>query len=242
MEISDPVFTTLRLNPNGPLFLDSHVSRLERAYAVLFGTALMVDLDDLEKSLSIISQSRELPCLVRIQVHQGGEIAMIPRPLEAYESSIHLITQPLPGGIRDQIRYKQGDWEAYSNTRRNAITNGGDAALLVDQDMIIDGDTFTPLFAFTDGEFVIPDPMMGAVESITLRNLEHYFGKRIRINQRKVALADLSMCLDALAVGTGIGIRRIASIDGISLGSDLEAGLEDILCEIEDVGFIEGLS
>ena len=84
--------------------------------------------------------------------------------------------------------------------------------------------------------------MMGAVESITLRNLEHYFGKRIRINQRKVALADLSMCLDALAVGTGIGIRRIASIDGISLGPDLEAGLEDILCEIEDVGFIEGLS
>ena len=60
MEISDPVFTTLRLNPNGPLFLDSHVSRLERAYAVLFDTALMVDLDDLEKSLSIISQSREL--------------------------------------------------------------------------------------------------------------------------------------------------------------------------------------
>ena len=58
MEISDPVFTTLRLNPNGPLFLDSHVSRLERAYAVLFDTALMVDLDDLEKSLSIISQSR----------------------------------------------------------------------------------------------------------------------------------------------------------------------------------------
>ena len=57
-----------------------------------------------------------------------------------------------------------------------------------------------------------------------------------------VALADLSMCLDALAVGTGIGIRRIASIDGISLGSGLEAGLEDILCEIEDVGFIEGLS
>ena len=55
-------------------------------------------------------------------------------------------------------------------------------------------------------------------------------------------MADLSMCLDALAVGTGIGIRRIASIDGISLGSDLEAGLEDILCEIEDVGFIEGLS
>ena len=114
--------------------------------------------------------------------------------------------------------------------------------MLVDQDSIIDGDTFTPLFAFGDGEFVIPDPMMGAVESITLGNLAHYFGKRIRINQRKITMAELSVCLDALAVGTGIGIRRIASIDGTTLQSDLEAGLEDILCEIEDKGFIEGLS
>ena len=55
-------------------------------------------------------------------------------------------------------------------------------------------------------------------------------------------MAELSVCLDALAVGTGIGIRRIASIDGTTLQSDLEAGLEDILCEIEDKGFIEGLS
>ena len=242
MEISDPVFTTLRLNPNGPLFLDSHVNRLERAYAALFDTAPKIDMDDLERSLSIISQNRELPCLVRIQVHRDGEVAMIPRPLETYESSIHLITQPLPSGIKDQARYKQGDWEAYSNARKNAIMNGGDAALLVDQGSIIDGDTFTPLFAFGDGEFVIPDPMMGAVESITLGNLAHYFGKRIRINQRKVTMADLSVCLDALAVGTGIGIRRIASIDGTTLQSDPEAGLEDILCEIEDKGFIEGLS
>ena len=96
MEISDPVFTTLRLNPNGPLFLDSHVNRLERAYTALFDTAPKIDMDDLERSLSIISQNRELPCLVRIQVHRDGEVAMIPRPLETYESSIHLITQPLP--------------------------------------------------------------------------------------------------------------------------------------------------
>ena len=118
--------------------------------------------------------------------------------------------------------------------------SGSDAALLVHDDSIVDGDTFTPLFAFHSGEIAVPDPMMGAVESITLGKILEFLGKRIKVKQRKISLYEISNCADAIAVGTGMGIRRIASIDDITIPTDLEAGLEYILCEAEDMGFMEG--
>ena len=73
---------------------------------------------------------------------------MVPRILDIYPSSINLSTQPLPQGNVASPRYKQGDWKAYFETRKNAIMSGSDAALLVHDDSIVDGDTFTPCSPF----------------------------------------------------------------------------------------------
>ena len=237
---SGPVFTTMRINQNGPLFLDAHISRLRESYRTVFNKTLDTNPNRVKHLIDRLEQPPETPFLARVEVHRDGRIVVLPRRMTTAPSSIRLSTQPLPSRYGNGPRIKQGSWTDYFNARRAAVSKGADAALLIHRDLIVDGDTFTPLFSLENGELAIPNSNMGAVKSVTLNETLNLISRKISVVQKPIKISQMNQIKDALAFGTGVGIRRIKSIDSHQINYQIDSPLEDLFCEIEDSGILEG--
>ena len=229
--VGDPksVFTTIRIGLDGPIHIDGHLKRLIESHASLFGSNLEIEENEILDIISHASDQQELPHLVRVDIDRSERITASPRPLTRMPKEISLSTQPLPPGPNSP-RIKQGDWAAYLEARRMANYDGADAALLINQDLIVDGDTFTPIFILENGDIALPALDLGAVKSVTLHQiLNQDRSSRVTPLQMRITLSDAYSCLSAAAVGSGMGIRRILSINGKEIGTNSELDLANIL-------------
>jgi branched-subunit amino acid aminotransferase/4-amino-4-deoxychorismate lyase len=164
-----------------------------------------------------------------VDIDRNEQITASQRPLTRMPKEISLSTQPLPPGPNSP-RIKQGDWAAYLEARRMANYDGADAALLINQDLVVDGDTFTPIFILENGDIAIPALDLGAVKSVTLHQiLNQDRNSRVTPLQMRITLSDAYSCLSAAAVGSGMGIRRILSINGKEIGANSDVDLANIL-------------
>ena len=76
----------------------------------------------------------------------------------------------------------------------------------------------------------LPALDLGAVKSVTLYQiLNQDSNSRINPLQKQITLSDAYSCLSAAAVGSGMGIRRILSINGKEIGANSEIDLANIL-------------
>ncbi|RPG72789.1 MAG: hypothetical protein CBD52_001600 [Euryarchaeota archaeon TMED192] len=229
--VGDPesVFTTIRVELDGPIHIEGHLRRLIEAHASLFGSNLEIEENDIIDIMSRSSNEQEPPYLVRLDIDKSERITASPRTLTRMPKEIRLSTQPLPPGP-NSARIKQGDWAGYIEARRMANYNGADAGLLINQGLVVDGDTFTPIFILENGDIALPALDLGAVKSVTLNQiLNQDSNSRITPLQKRITLSEAYSCLSAAAVGSGMGIRRILSINDREIGVNSDVDLANIL-------------
>ena len=128
------------------------------------------------------------------------------------------ITVPSPIWPPRVAGTKHGAWGAYIEARNYAEHKGADLALMVHDYSIVDGDRCTPLVMDEDG-VVWVSHANSSVSSITLNAIHDsileagFHIQQGNLNERLVA-----RCVEAIAVGSGVGVLKIDSIDNETIG------------------------
>ena len=166
--------------------------------------------------------------------HDGGEGWRLARIGCASAEAWNVSVRPL--GVRDEaidaisvkaLRWndrtngtKHGDWSAYRAAMEAAEAAGCDAALLIHEHAVIDGDRSTPMVLDEDGTVWMAHPSEGGVDGVladVLASLLPSLGMPVvkgKLNERTVA-----RCAEFVLVGTGMGVCRVNTIDGVKTGN-----------------------
>ena len=156
--------------------------------------------------------------LVRIECTKNSELSVAYRPFTIQNEAIDAITVPSPIWPPRVAGTKHGAWGAYIEARNYAEQKGADLALMVHEYSIVDGDRCTPLILDEDG-VVWASHANSSVSSITLNAIHDsileagFHIQQGNLNERLVA-----RCVEAVAVGSGVGVLKIDSIDNETIG------------------------
>ena len=227
------VFTTMRFSHERGLFLFGH------HLARMLGHAAKLRIDEsninreslfdlLLKNPPQISEG-----LVRIECTKNSELSVAYRPFTIQNEAIDAITVPSPIWPPRVAGTKHGAWGAYIEARNYAEQKGADLALMVHEYSIVDGDRCTPLILDEDG-VVWASHANSSVSSITLNAIHDsileagFHIQQGNLNERLVA-----RCVEAVAVGSGVGVLKIDSIDNETIG-DESTRLFDLCMDILD--------
>ena len=212
------VFTTMRFSQERGLFLfEHHLARmLEHA------TKLRIDESNINQASLLKLLQKNPPQisegLVRIECRKSSELSVSYRPFTIQNEAIDAITVPSPIWPPRVAGTKHGAWGAYIDARNYAERKGADLALMVHDYSIVDGDRCTPLVMDEDG-VVWVSHANSSVSSITLNVIHNsileagYHIQQGNLNERLVA-----RCVEAVAVGSGVGVLKIDSIDNETIG------------------------
>lgn len=212
------VFTTMRFSQEHGLFLlDLHLARMIEHAAKLRIDEKNINaeslLEVLRKNPPQISEG-----LVRIECTKNSELNVAYRPFTIQNEAVDAITVPSPIWPPRVAGTKHGAWGAYIEARNYAEQKGVDVALMVHDYSIVDGDRCTPLVLDEDG-VVWVSHANSSVSSITLHAIHDSIleaGFHIQygnLNERLVA-----RCVEAVAVGSGVSVLSIDSIDNEPIG------------------------
>lgn len=157
--------------------------------------------------------------LARVATTGQGTWEVRRRPIVLRNEEIDAISVPAPRWNERTNGTKHGDWTAYITAMEAAETAGCDAALLVHEHAIVDGDRATPLVLDEDGTVWMAPSSEGGVDGVTAGLLETLLPTvglpvvKGKLNERTVA-----RCAEFVLVGTGMGVCRVGTLDGIQLG------------------------
>ena len=214
------VFTTMRFSKRRGLFLfENHLRRLD-AHAA----RLRIDTKDITQD-SIVELLKEKhpqfdEGLLRVEVSSQLEINLSYRPLVLENERVDGVTFPSPVWAKRVAGTKHGAWDAYFDARKHAENLGADLALMVHEYCIVDADRCTPLILDEDG-VIWHSSSPNSVDSITFDAMRSsllaagYHIQTGKLNERLVA-----RCVEAVAVGSGVGVFGIDSIDGEPIGDE----------------------
>ena len=214
------VFTTMRFSKRRGLFLfENHLRRLD-AHAA----RLRIDVKDITRD-SIVELLKEKhpqfdEGLLRVEVSSQLEINLSYRPLVLENERVDGVTFPSPVWAKRVAGTKHGAWDAYFDARKHAENLGADLALMVHEYCIVDADRCTPLILDEDG-VIWHSSSPNSVDSITFDAMRSsllaagYHIQTGKLNERLVA-----RCVEAVAVGSGVGVFGIDSIDGEPVGDE----------------------
>ena len=229
------VFTTMRFSKASGIFLLSHhLARLREHATKLRINDSMIDEDSIHESLKLNPPELD-EGLVRVEVTDSTEINIAYRPFTIQNECIDAMTHPSPIWPKRIAGTKHGAWTAYIEARSEAERKGADVALLVHEYSIVDGDRCSPIVLDEDGVLWLSDSPF-AVDSITLKFLRPFLlasGYHIqtgKLNERLVA-----RCAEMVAVGTGVGIVGIESIDHEPVGDNQSRLFESCLSALEQL-------
>jgi len=212
------VFTTMRFSKERGLFLiEHHIARM-----IEHATQLRIDASAITMD-SIVQLLRQNPPemvegLLRIEYTHSLQLRISYRPFSIQNEQVDAVTLPSPIWPARIAGTKHGAWDAYIQARQHAEEKGADLALMVHEYSIVDGDRCSPLILDEDGVIWVSDSNT-SVDSITFKAIHDWLlnaGFHIqhgRLNERLVA-----RCVEAVAVGSGVGVLKIDSIDGEPIG------------------------
>ena len=229
------VFTTMRFTKTSGIFLLSdHLARLREHATRLRINDAMVDKDSILECLKLNPPEFD-DGLARVEFTDSGEINIAYRPFTIQNECIDAITHPSPLWPKRIAGTKHGAWAAYIEARSDAEGKGADLALLVHEYSIVDGDRCSPIVLDEDGVLWLSDSPL-AVDSITLKLLRPFLlasGYHIqsgKLNERLVA-----RCAEMVAVGSGVGIVGIESIDHEPVGDNQSRLFESCTSALEQL-------
>ncbi len=209
------VFTTVLVNEEGA------VADWPRHHHRMIEHARRLRIALPSKSPSI-SEARGGPSwqLARVACTGDGTWKVDHRPLAIRNEEIDAVSVQAPRWNERTNGTKHGDWSGYKAAMEAAESAGCDAALLVHQNAIVDGDRATPLVLDDDGTVWMAATTEGGVDGVTANLLEHLLPTvglpvvKGKLNERTVA-----RCAEFILVGTGMGVCRVNALDGTKLGS-----------------------
>lgn len=210
----DEVFTTVLVNEHGEVAdWDAHRQRLED-----HAGRLRIVLPNEAPSLNAPLSSTWM--LARISCGKSGAAWTVEQRTVGFrDEAIDAITHPAPRWNERTNGCKHGAWSPYNEARKAAEEAGCDAALLVHEHCIVDGDRATPMVLDEDGTVWMASVEEGGVTGITAGVLERHLPHlgfpvvKGKLNERTVA-----RCAEFILVGTGMGVCRVDSLDGEPLG------------------------
>jgi len=212
------VFTTMRFSKDQGLFMiKRHIARMIAHATQLRIDATAIDIDSIVQLLHKNPPEME-EGLLRIECTRSLQLSVAYRPFSIQNEHIDAITLPSPVWAARVAGTKHGAWDAYIEARQHAEEKGADLALMVHDYSIVDGDRCSPLVLDEDGVVWVSDSNT-SVDSITFQAIQDSLlkaGFHIqygRLNERLVA-----RCVEVVAVGSGVGVLKIDSIDGEPIG------------------------
>ena len=221
------IFTTLGWNGKKGFFaLNEHFGRLEsqaKISGIIFDENIKMEiikeLKIKDLKLENYNSSNELykpPGLVTIKLMQNNNFLITARSNEYNIKCkfIDAITVNAPNDIKENKGVKYGDHLPYKNAFKIAKENGGNAALLVNGDAVIDGDRGSLIVLDKDGTAWVSSKEYGSIKSITVELIKTHLEKNgIPLSFGKITTELILRSTDAIMVGTGLGVTRINSID-----------------------------
>ena len=212
----DEVFTTVLLNQEGLLAdWQRHERRLQD-----HAQRLRIALPQTSPANDGLEASTEWR-LVRIAASaskNGWSVDM--RPIAFRNEDIEAITVAAPRWNPRTNGCKHGAWSPYTDAHQAAEDVGCDAALLVHEHGIVDGDRATPMVLDEDGTVWIADASQGGVDGITASILtEHLPALGLPVVKGKLNERMVARCAELILVGTGMGVCRVNTLDGEPVGN-----------------------
>ena len=207
------VFTTVLVNERGMVAdWPQHRQRMNDHAA-----RLRIDLPETGPSVNV--PQSEGRCLARIgySPEHGWNVSV--RPLQLRNESVDAISVAAPRWNKRTNGTKHGDWTAYKDAAEAAEEVGCDAALLIHEHAVVDADRSTPMVLDEDGTVWVAHTSEGGVDGITAAVLETMLPSlglpvvKGKLNERTVA-----RCAEFVLVGTGMGVCRVDTIDGVKTG------------------------
>jgi len=212
------VFTTMRFSKERGLFLvEHHIARMIEHATQLRIDATSITIDSIVQLLRNNPPEME-EGLLRLECTHSLQLRISYRPFSIQNEHIDAVALPSPVWPARIAGTKHGAWDAYIQARQQAEDKGADLALMVQEYSIVDGDRCAPLILDEDGVIWVSDSNT-SVHSITFQAIHDWLlnaGFHIqlgRLNERLVA-----RCVEAVAVGSGVGVLKIDSIDGEPIG------------------------
>ena len=209
------VFTTVLVNENG-LVADwaLHFERMKE-----HAKRLRIDLPDQEPLIEDAGNGRSWR-LARVSCAGDGRWRVQTRDIRVRDEAVEAVSVEAKRWNKRTNGTKHGEWASYITARETAEAEGCDVALLVHEHAIIDADRATPLVMDEDGTVWMAQVDEGGVDGITAGLLASHLPRlglpvvKGKLNERTVA-----RCAEMVVVGTGMGVCRVETLDGVTLGS-----------------------
>tara|TARA_B000000532_G_scaffold231528_1_gene213530 strand:- start:29663 stop:30457 length:795 start_codon:yes stop_codon:yes gene_type:complete len=224
---NDSVFTTIGWDGNKSVFaLDEHLIRLEK-HANIAGIKFDKEIElEIKKNLKNkeykkINTNNKIKCnkpngLITIRLNRNREVILSERDNEYNKKceKIKAITVDVSENLKNNRGIKLGEHLPYKNSLKIAKKFGGNAALIVENSSIIDGDRATLMILDKDGTAWVSSNKYGSVQSITIDLIKDKLIQRgIPIIYGRITTDLILRASDAIMLGTGLGVTRIYSID-----------------------------
>ncbi|MBH0242973.1 MULTISPECIES: aminotransferase class IV [Streptomyces] len=221
-------FTTFRVDADGTVRgLSRHLDRLVRDCAAVFGAPL--DTDRVRDFVRRAVAERELPCVVRVTVHDPAvdlarpADADAPRVLVSVRRAGPLLAGPLRARSvtyeRDLSQVKHTGLFGALHARRAAQLAGYDDALFVGRDgYVTEGATWNVGLIDRDGTVLWP--RSGVLPGVTMALLREHPTPPAQHRDADLTLEDARVMVAAFATNAGIGVRPLAAIDGTGFAAE----------------------
>ena len=159
--------------------------------------------------------------LMRLRLLPNGSFKAKASWADAYPDPLSSTAVTAPRWVEGVTGTKHGDWQPYSDAASVAGQRGADVALLVHDETIVDCCRATPILLDDDGTAWYPDPTQGSLDSVTLEALRPGLATAgVPLIAGRLTTNLLSRARTLVAVGSGVGAIRIATLDGQQVGSD----------------------
>jgi len=212
------VFTTMRFSRSKGVFLfDEHISRMRQHAERLRIVDTSITLDSF-LSLLVETPPEIQEGLVRIECNTDSQLKVSYREFSIQNEYIDAVTVPSPVWPKRIAGTKHGAWSPYTEAREHAERLGSDLALFVHDFAIVDGDRCSPIIMDEDGVLWNSNSPF-SIDSVMFHCLRKslvsagFFVQSGLLNERLVA-----RCSEAIAVGSGVGVFKIESIDSEQIG------------------------
>ena len=209
------VFTTVLVNENG-LVADwaLHFERIKE-----HAKRLRIDLPDQEPLIEDAGNGRSWR-LARVSCAGDGRWRVQTRDIRVRDEAVEAVSVEAKRWSKRTNGTKHGEWASYITARETAEAEGCDVALLVHEHAIIDADRATPLVMDEDGTVWMAQVDEGGVDGITAGLLaSHLPSQGLPVVKGKLNERTVARCAEMVLVGTGMGVCRVETLDGVSLGS-----------------------
>ena len=209
------VFTTVLVNENG-LVADwaLHFERMKE-----HAKRLRIDLPDQEPLIEGARNGRTWR-LARVSCAGDGRWRVQTREIRVRDEAVEAVSVEAKRWNKRTNGTKHGEWASYITARETAEAEGCDVALLVHEHAIIDADRATPLVMDEDGTVWMAQVDEGGVDGITAGLLaSHLPSQGLPVVKGKLNERTVARCAEMVVVGTGMGVCRVETLDGVTLGS-----------------------